>query len=225
MVNRVRMVLQVAEFFEVQVGPVAKINVQRDCRRLIALGHARHDARLAAERCVQRLLRACMHSLHAGSVPPPAAAAKPSLTPPALPTITDGPAAATSAAGAAAASPVTLDPAPGVTTGSPGGRVMRTERDSWMSCLCAGRQWSEIQIRREAARLKGLEHKVDSLATEMEQESERPRSIVSAFVTFKCVHTPPSSRCAFKNANLGRPARSSHSPIHAKAQAGHRGCG
>lgn len=41
------------------MGPVAKLNVQRNCRRLIALGRERHRARLATERAVQRLLRGC----------------------------------------------------------------------------------------------------------------------------------------------------------------------
>ena len=49
--------MQIAAFFEGNVGPVAKLNVQRDCRRLIALGTARRAASLAAERALQRILR------------------------------------------------------------------------------------------------------------------------------------------------------------------------
>jgi hypothetical protein len=50
-------VVQIATFFERNLGPVAKLNVQRDCRRLISLGNQRHTARLATERALQRLLR------------------------------------------------------------------------------------------------------------------------------------------------------------------------
>lgn len=49
--------MQIATFFQSNVGSVAKLNVQRDCRKLLALGIKRHTARLATERTLQRLLR------------------------------------------------------------------------------------------------------------------------------------------------------------------------
>jgi hypothetical protein len=51
--------LQIASFFEGSVGPVAKLSVQRDCRQLIRLGQSLHTAKLAAERKVNCLLKAC----------------------------------------------------------------------------------------------------------------------------------------------------------------------
>lgn len=62
--------MQIATFFETNVGPVAKLNVQRDCRRLISLGSQRHTARLATERTLQRLLRygcGCGNALNSNS--------------------------------------------------------------------------------------------------------------------------------------------------------------
>jgi hypothetical protein len=49
--------VQIVTFFEKNLGPVAKLNVQRDCRQLISLGNQRHTARLATERALQHLLR------------------------------------------------------------------------------------------------------------------------------------------------------------------------
>lgn len=151
--------LQVAEYFEAHAGPVAKINVQRDCRRLIALGHARHDARLAAERCLQRLLRACMQATEGA----PANAGGVAAHGPAPPAKAGQAEGATAAGGGAA------------------GWAVRV-----FAGLMPGLGLSEGRMRQELKRLKGLEARVEALTRDMEQETLRQRKIVSAFVTFKC---------------------------------------
>jgi hypothetical protein len=50
---------QIAQFFEEQAGPVAKLTVQRDCRRLVVAGQRLRASKLAAERLVNMLLQAC----------------------------------------------------------------------------------------------------------------------------------------------------------------------
>lgn len=153
-------VVQVAEFFEANVGPVAKINVQRDCRRLIALGRTRHDARLAAERHLQNLLRACTQITHATKPILPAACPPAPLAPESPP----GEGQAVEKAAGAAPSGV----------GGSAGAFMR------------GRAWSEGRMRQELKGLKALEARVEALTRDMQEETLRQRPIVSAFVTFKC---------------------------------------